>query len=236
MCQLRRGRCGKWFSSVVGGLLLLAAVSPPAFAESLKITSAPVGAVVEINGAVVGTTPFQTNYPGCYFHKPHTVFGERLEHAMVLRVSKDGYALQQLVLTDGPLDWVGLTGKKHGKYFVLRSDHFDLSLEPVPIAVHSSADHLGPIHPRGAAGFAETGNAAGSTDSGGSGTVVVASDPAGAEIYLDGKFVGQTPATIPLLAGAHRVVVKASGKKDWERELTVLKESQVALHVVLESP
>ena len=227
-------RC-RWYRFVAGGLLVLA-ISPGAFSESLKITSVPAGAVVEINGAVVGTTPFRTDYPGCYFHKPHTVFGERLEHAMVLRISKDGYTLQQLTLTDGPLDWVGLTGKKHGKYFVLRSDHFDLSLEPVAIAVHSSADHVGPIHPRGAAGFVETGSTAGSTDSGGSGTVVVASEPTGAEIYVDGKFVGQTPATIPLLAGAHRVVVKASGKKDWGRELTVLKESQAALHAVLESP
>ena len=227
-------RC-RWYRFVAGGLLVLA-ISPGAFGESLKITSVPAGAVVEINGAVVGTTPFRTDYPGCYFHKPHTVFGERLEHAMVLRISKDGYTLQQLTLTDGPLDWVGLTGKKHGKYFVLRSDHFDLSLEPVAIAVHSSADHVGPIHPRGAAGFVETGSTVGSIDSGGSGTVVVASEPTGAEIYVDGKFVGQTPATIPLLAGAHRVVVKASGKKDWERELTVLKESQVALHAVLESP
>ncbi|HEY4879921.1 MAG TPA: PEGA domain-containing protein [Candidatus Acidoferrales bacterium] len=232
MLRLLRRR---WPKFVAGGLLVLA-ISPGAFGESLKINSAPAGAVVEINGAVVGTTPFRTDYPGCYFHKPHTVFGERLEHAMVLRISKDGYTLQQLTLTDGPLDWVGLTGKKHGKYFVLRSDHFDLSLEPVAIAVHSSAGHVGPIHPRGTAGFVETGSTVGSIDSGGSGTVVVASEPTGAEIYVDGKFVGQTPATIPLLAGAHRVVVKASGKKDWERELTVLKESQVALHAVLESP
>ena len=100
--------------------MLVLAISPGAFGESLKITTAPAGAVVEINAAVVGTTPFHTEYPGCYFRKPHTVFGERLEHAMVLRISKDGYTLRQLVLTDGPLDWVGLTGKKHGKYFVLR--------------------------------------------------------------------------------------------------------------------
>ena len=225
----------RWYRFVGGGLLVLA-ISPRVFGESLKITSAPAGAVVEINGSVVGTTPYRTDYPGCYFHKPHTVFGERLEHAMVLRISKDGYTLQQLTLTDGPLDWVGLTGKKHGKYFVLRSDHFDLNLEPAATPVHSSAEHVGPIHPRGATGFVDTGNAAGSSDPGGSGTVVVASDPAGAEIYVDGKFVGQTPATIPLLAGAHRVVVKSSGKKDWERQLTVLKESQVALHAVLESP
>lgn len=234
MLQLLRRR---WYRFAGGGLLVLAsALAPSAFAESLKITSAPAGAVVEINGSVVGTTPFRTDYPGCYFHKPHTVFGERLEHAMVLRVSKDGYTLQQVTLTDGPLDWVGLTGKKHGKYFVLRSDHFDFTLEPVATPVHASAEHVGPLHPRGTAGFVETGNVVGSSDTGGSGTVVMASEPTGAEIYVDGKFVGQTPATIPLVAGVHRVAVKSSGRKDWERELTVLKESQVVLRAVLESP
>jgi hypothetical protein len=116
------------------GLAALALAAPAARAETFKVTSTPAGAAVEIDGVVVGTTPFHADYPGCYFHKPHTVFGARLEHAMVLRVSKDGYALQQITLTDGPLDWVGITGKKHGKYFVLRSDHFELQLEPVATA------------------------------------------------------------------------------------------------------
>ena len=60
------------------------------------------------------------------------------------------------------------------------------------------------------------------------------SDPIGAEIYIDGKFVGQTPATIAMPPGSHVVVMKASGRKDWERDLDVLKNSQVALHPVLE--
>ena len=229
------------------GLAALALAAPAARAETFKVTSTPAGAAVEIDGVVVGTTPFHADYPGCYFHKPHTVFGARLEHAMVLRVSKDGYALQQITLTDGPLDWVGITGKKHGEYFVLRSDHFELQLEPVATAKESSAagtGRVGPIHPRGAAGFVDGGAgsarevaAGGDTAAdGGSGTVVIVSEPASAEIYVDGKFVGQTPATIPLLAGTHRVVVKASGRKDWERELTVMKERQVALRVVLEGP
>ena len=220
---------------VAGGLLALGALSPPIRGESLKITSSPPGAVVEINGAVVGTTPFLAAYPGSYFHKPHTVFGERLEHAMVLRISKDGYTLQQVTLTDGPLDWVGLTGKKHGKYFVLRADHFELKLDPVAAPHESSVGHVGPIHPKGSAGLT-TAAADAPSDAQGNGTVVIASEPAAAEIYVDGKFVGQTPATIPMTAGAHRVLVRLNGEKDWERDLTVVKESQVALHAVLEKP
>ncbi len=82
---------------------LLAALAP-ARAESFNITSAPSGANVEIDGALVGTTPFHTDYPGGYFHKTHTAFGARLEHAMTLRISKDGYATQQITITDGPYE------------------------------------------------------------------------------------------------------------------------------------
>ena len=59
-------------------------------------------------------------------------------------------------------------------------------------------------------------------------------NPIGAEIYIDGKFVGQTPSTISMPPGPHVVVVKAPGRRNWQRDLEVLKDSQVALHPVLE--
>src|SRR5579863_174981 len=89
----------------------LLAMLAPVRAESFNITSAPSGANVEIDGALVGTTPFHTDYPGGYFHKTHTVFGARLEHAMTLRISKDGYAAQQIIITDGPFEWLSVNGK-----------------------------------------------------------------------------------------------------------------------------
>ena len=65
-------------------------------------------------------------------------------------------------------------------------------------------------------------------------TVSFSSEPNGADIYIDGKFVGQTPATISIQPGPHVVVVKAMGRKNWQRDLEVLKDSQVALRPVLE--
>ena len=116
---------------------------PTAGAETFSVTTAPAGAEVEIDGVVVGTTPFQTDYPGGYFHKTHTVFSTRLEHRMVLRVLKNGYTVQQMTITEGPFDWIGLTGKHHGKYFILRADHFALNLEPVAVARESSGERAG---------------------------------------------------------------------------------------------
>jgi hypothetical protein len=227
-------RCGwrRYFFTMIVALLMALAAARGLRAESFSITSSPVGAAVEIDGVVVGTTPFHADYPGGYFHKTHTVFSARLEHRMILRVSKDGYVLQQITMTDGPFDWIGVTGKHHGKYFLLRSDHYELNLEAVAVAREPAGERVGPMHPRNA-GLVD-GTAAGA--GGGTGNVLITSEPAGAEIYVDGKFVGQTPSTVPLPAGAHHVELKAAGRMHWERDLTVLREGQVSLRAVLEKP
>ena len=77
-----------------------------AHAATLTITSSPPGATVEIDGVIVGTTPFQMKVPGGYFHKTRTVFGQTLQHEMTLRIYKDGYTAQDLRLTEGPFEWV----------------------------------------------------------------------------------------------------------------------------------
>lgn len=49
--------------------------------------------------------------------------------------------------------------------------------------------------------------------------VQIASDPAGADIEVDGSFVGSTPSSIHLAAGEHVVAVKKPGYKHWERKI-----------------
>ena len=49
----------------------------------------------------------------------------------------------------------------------------------------------------------------------------VSSNPAGADIEVDGNFVGNTPSTIDVASGQHTVVVKKAGFKDWSRTLKV---------------
>jgi len=53
------------------------------------------------------------------------------------------------------------------------------------------------------------------------------SAPAGAEITLDGKYVGSTPSEIPLSTGTHVVVLSMPGFAEWKRELTVAAGSTV---------
>ena len=51
--------------------------------------------------------------------------------------------------------------------------------------------------------------------------IEITSTPAGADVELDGAFVGSTPSTIGVPAGDHTVTVKKSGFKLWERKVKV---------------
>jgi hypothetical protein len=49
----------------------------------------------------------------------------------------------------------------------------------------------------------------------------IASTPQGADIEIDGKFVGSTPSSVSVSPGDHDVVVKKSGFAVWDRKVTV---------------
>ena len=66
------------------------------------------------------------------------------------------------------------------------------------------------------------------------GTVNVSSNPTGADVLVDGDFVGNAPAALKLSPGKHTVVVKMSSYKDWSREVTVQSGSEVQLTASLE--
>lgn len=104
--------------------------APQARANTLTITSSPAGATVEVDGVIVGTTPFHMKVPGGYFHKTRTRFGQTLQHQMTLRIYKDGYTAQDLRLTEGPFEWVSLNGRAEGHYWLLKADHIEATLEP----------------------------------------------------------------------------------------------------------
>jgi hypothetical protein len=66
------------------------------------------------------------------------------------------------------------------------------------------------------------------------GTVNVSSNPAGADVLVDGDFVGNSPAALKLTQGKHTVTVKISGYADWSKEITVQSGSEVQLSANLE--
>ena len=66
--------------------------------------------------------------------------------------------------------------------------------------------------------------------------VAFQSEPANAEVYIDGEFRGTAPLNLHLAAGAHKVELRLEGFQVWERELTVVagNDTRVAATLQLE--
>ncbi len=56
------------------------------------------------------------------------------------------------------------------------------------------------------------------------------------EIFVDGAFVGNTPAKVKLAEGAHVVEVKKPGFKDYRKQIKITEGSELTLRAVLEKP
>ncbi len=87
---------------------------------------------------------------------------------------------------------------------------------------------------KGEPGKSAEGKTSGAPSDSAQGTVNVSSNPSGADLLLDGEFVGNCPAALKISPGKHTVTVKLSGYKDWLREITVQSGSEVQLMANLE--
>ena len=64
--------------------------------------------------------------------------------------------------------------------------------------------------------------------------VVVKSNPEGAEITVDGKFMGTTQSTLRLPAGEHAVKIEKSGYKEWTRTVMLSAGGDITIDATLE--
>lgn len=65
-------------------------------------------------------------------------------------------------------------------------------------------------------------------------TIVVKSTPDGAEISVDGKFMGSTQSTLRLAPGEHVIVIEKPGFKPWQRTMTVSSSDGITVDATLE--
>jgi hypothetical protein len=65
-------------------------------------------------------------------------------------------------------------------------------------------------------------------------TVAINSTPEGADITVDGKYVGNTPATLRLGTGDHAVKIEKTGFAVWQRSVSVTAGSNLSLSPTLE--
>jgi hypothetical protein len=69
----------------------------------------------------------------------------------------------------------------------------------------------------GTAGAQETGNASGPVAQ--QASIMIDSTPPGADIQIDGSFVGNTPSTVTITPGSHEVSVTRKGYAAWTRKI-----------------
>ncbi len=79
----------------------------------------------------------------------------------------------------------------------------------------------------GGAGQTTAANAAGFA------TISVKSMPQGADVSVDGKYVGSTPSSLRLPAGEHKISVKKAGYILWERTITLTAGSDITMDAAL---
>ncbi|HEV8482079.1 MAG TPA: PEGA domain-containing protein [Blastocatellia bacterium] len=97
----------------------------------------------------------------------------------------------------------------------------DASLDPAKFATKIANDEPSPA--------AVTPPAAGEPS-----IIVIKSTPDGADITVDGKFVGTTPSTLRLSIGEHAINIEKSGFKVWTRAMTVSSAGSVNIEATLE--
>jgi hypothetical protein len=67
-------------------------------------------------------------------------------------------------------------------------------------------------------------------------TVVVKSTPDGADVTVDGKFMGSTPSTVRLAPGDHEIVIEKTDFKTWRRTMSVTPGGIVTIDATLSKP
>jgi len=66
------------------------------------------------------------------------------------------------------------------------------------------------------------------------GTVSLTTTPDGADVYVDGQFNGNSPATLKLKPGRHTIRVSMTGYSDWTREISTDAGSSAHLAATLQ--
>jgi hypothetical protein len=65
-------------------------------------------------------------------------------------------------------------------------------------------------------------------------SVSVESTPSGADITLDGKYVGSTPSKLAILPGEHTILIQEQGYAPWQKAITITSGEQINVNASLE--
>jgi len=179
----------------------------------IDVTSSPIAADVELDGNFIGNTPSTIGVsPG--------------DHTISLK--KKGYKTweRKIKVSSGKVNVsaeleadVRQNSVEGAATATLGSEESNQKTEP------AASEH--PVAPVASAnGTASTSQILGA--------VSFASDPIGAEVYVDDAFVGKAPITLHLKLGHHYVRMFAKDYKNWSEQFTIVTGPELRLTAVLE--
>ena len=83
-------------------------------------------------------------------------------------------------------------------------------------------------------GDGEKGTRAPEAQSGTQGKLSIVSVPTPADVEIDGRYVGETPAAVQLPPGSHQILVHRKGQADWKRTIELFPGSDQKVTATLE--
>jgi hypothetical protein len=236
------------FRSVIFSSLLLCVVSSSS-ADTLKITSSPPGATVELDGVTVGATPFEKRWaPALSSPKPASSPPTPTSPAAIPRFSPFFHPMfnckpaSSLLMPTSTSHSLRRTHRPKPTHFLISSSPTSPPSSRAnpssPSAIRESPSDS--AESATATQLSETSTPATlapvpSAPPAGYGQLTITSEPDAAEIYVDGKFHGNTPATLKLPAGSHAILLKSPGRPDFTRTLELPKSSKLNLKAVFDT-
>lgn len=152
-------------------------------------------------------------------HYDHDYSAGKLECVLIVPI---GHYLFQFTFW-----WDGMLTTKPKKGLISRTEHYELEIptwwkaKPETTILSERSEQLQALAGAPSATVEST-------------TVTVNSAPDGADVTVDGKFVGNTPSTLRLAPGDHSVSVEKSGFKPWQRKVTLTAGSSPTISATLE--
>jgi hypothetical protein len=110
----------------------------------------------------------------------------------------------------------------------------DVVLDSAKFANKSASESQTPLQPAPSFSMQPVFQPSGVPEASQRSTVAVKSTPDGADITVDGRFMGSTPSALVLVAGDHKITVEKLGFKQWLRTITMNPGGSVAIDAMLE--
>ena len=169
---------------------------PPPPPMPLEIWSSPAGADISLDGMTIGKTP-------------HSVVVPPGEHTITLR--KPDFATWQRTVRTDP------SNRRVTAYLEQKSLNLAFPPAPTPPAGAPKSSAPAPKHAEPAAKYSEPV----AKDSPGEAVLNFWSSPVGADIFVDGAYVGKTPYSFAVEPGQHTIALRKKDGGTWQRKMVV---------------